>query len=81
MYSDHLLLMVSLYAMLFDDDEFEREVGLKFSWNPMFWSMGLQGFSYSTKTLQEAILKELERNEYAGVWNRTWSSWFAISSL
>ncbi|KAK4931638.1 hypothetical protein LTR49_002030 [Elasticomyces elasticus] len=25
MYSGHLLLMVSLYAMLFDDDEFEKE--------------------------------------------------------
>lgn len=30
MYSGHLLLMVSLYAMLFDDDEFEKEGGLKF---------------------------------------------------
>ncbi|WYZ44936.1 hypothetical protein EsH8_VIII_000252 [Colletotrichum jinshuiense] len=30
MYSGHLLMMVSLYAMLFDDDEFEKTDSLKF---------------------------------------------------
>ena len=35
--------------------------------NSMFLGTGPQEFSYSTTTLQEAILRELERNEYAGV--------------
>jgi hypothetical protein len=32
MYSGHLLLMTSLYGMLFDDDEFEREDSIVFTW-------------------------------------------------
>lgn len=67
MYSGHLLLMVSLYAMLFDDDEFEKEASLSFKWAPMFWGMGPETFEYSTSTLQEAILKEMEREDWAGV--------------
>ncbi|KAL7944076.1 hypothetical protein V8C42DRAFT_353921 [Trichoderma barbatum] len=35
MYSGHLLLMTSLYAMLFDDDEFEKPDSLVFKWNPI----------------------------------------------
>ena len=36
MYSGHLLLMMSLYAMFFDDDEFEKPGSLTFHWNPLF---------------------------------------------
>jgi hypothetical protein len=67
MYSGHLLLMVSLYAALFDDDEFEKEGALVFQWSPMFWGMGPEKFEYSTKSLQNAILKEMERGDWAGV--------------
>lgn len=67
MYSGHLLLMTSLYAMLFDDDEFERPESLIFYWDPLFWGMGPEKFSYSTQSLQEAILKEMERGGWAGV--------------
>ncbi len=66
-YSGHLLLMVSLYAMLFDDDEFEKEDSLVFNWNPMFWGMGPERFTYNTKSLQDAIMTEMERNKYVGV--------------
>ncbi|KAH7384026.1 hypothetical protein DE146DRAFT_681129 [Phaeosphaeria sp. MPI-PUGE-AT-0046c] len=44
MYSGHLLLMTSLYAMLFDDDEFEREGALTFRRDPLFWGMGPEEF-------------------------------------
>ncbi|KAK5722848.1 hypothetical protein LTR17_014234 [Elasticomyces elasticus] len=67
MYSGHLLLMVSLYAMLFDDDEFEKEGSMVFNWDPLFFGLGPETFSYSTATLQEAIEKEMERNGYVGV--------------
>ena len=67
MYSGHLLLMTSLYAMLFDDDEFEHEDSLSFTWNPIFWGLGPETFSYKTQTLQEAILREMERNGWVGV--------------
>lgn len=67
MYSGHLLLMTSLYAMLFDDDEFEKEASLKFVWNPMFFGFGMETFSYDNRSLQDAILKEMERNKWVGV--------------
>lgn len=67
MYSGHLLLMVSLYAMLFDDDEFEKEGSLVFNWNPLFYGLGSETFTYDTQSLQDAILREMERNGWVGV--------------
>ncbi|KAK2783107.1 Oligosaccharide translocation protein rft1 [Onygenales sp. PD_12] len=61
MYSGHLLLMTSLYAMLFDDDEFEREGSLVFDWAPLFWGMGHEKYVYNNGSLQKAILNEMER--------------------
>ncbi|KAF8476495.1 hypothetical protein JB92DRAFT_2822993 [Gautieria morchelliformis] len=67
MYSGHLLLMVTLYAMLFDDDRFDQEDALTFHWDPVFWGMGPEKFSYTTSTLQQAILNQMEQNGWAGV--------------
>lgn len=67
MYSGHLLLMTSLYAMLFDDDVFERPASLTFNWDPMFWGMGPESFCYDNRSLQKAILAEMERNGWVGV--------------
>lgn len=67
MYSGHLLLMTSLYAMLFDDDEFEKPGSLTFDWSPLFWGMGPEKFVYNNSSLQDAILKEMERTGWAGV--------------
>lgn len=67
MYSGHLLLMTSLYAMLFDDDEFERDESMIFHWNPLFYGLGSETFSYTNQSLQEAILREMERNGWVGV--------------
>lgn len=67
MYSGHLLLMTSLYGMLFDDDEFEKPDSLVFNWDPLFWGLGPERFSYDNRSLQKAILKEMERNDWVGV--------------
>ncbi|KAL4881159.1 hypothetical protein BJY04DRAFT_228039 [Aspergillus karnatakaensis] len=68
MYSGHLLLMTSLYAMLFDDDdEFGQKGSLTFDWDPLFWGMGPEKFEYDNASLQVAILKEMERGGWAGV--------------
>ncbi|KAJ6520488.1 hypothetical protein C8R45DRAFT_62081 [Mycena sanguinolenta] len=67
MYSGHLLLMVSLHAMLFDDDKYDAPEALVFNWNPVYWGMGPERFSYNRTTLQEAILKEMERENWIGV--------------
>jgi hypothetical protein len=67
MYSGHLLMMTSLYAMLFDDDEFEKPGSLVFQWNPLFWGMGPETFTYHNRSLQKAILAEMERNGWVGV--------------
>ncbi|KAJ7238510.1 hypothetical protein B0H12DRAFT_1137398 [Mycena haematopus] len=67
MYSGHLLLMVSLHAMLFDDDKYDAPDALVFDWNPIFWGMGSERFCYNRTTLQEAVLKEMERENWIGV--------------
>ena len=67
MYSGHLLLMTSLYAMLFDDDEFEKEGSLTFRWNPLFWGMGPEEFAYDNRSLQKVIMRQMEENGWVGV--------------
>ncbi|KEF59603.1 uncharacterized protein A1O9_04449 [Exophiala aquamarina CBS 119918] len=66
MYSGHLLLMVSLYAMLFDDDEYERPGSMTFDWDPQFWGTP-EKYEYSTKSLQDVIIAEMEKNQWLGV--------------
>jgi hypothetical protein len=62
MYSGHLLLMTSLYAMLFDDDEFEKPGSLSSLWDPLFFGFGTEKYEYDNATLQNVILKEMEAN-------------------
>lgn len=65
-YSGHLLLLVSLYTMLFAMDTFDKDDSLVFNWDPMFWGIP-EKFSYTRATLQTAILKEMERGNWMGV--------------
>lgn len=44
MYSGHLLLMLALYGMLFDSDEFEKEGSIEFHWDRIFWGLGSESF-------------------------------------
>ncbi|KAL2835927.1 hypothetical protein BJY01DRAFT_238490 [Aspergillus pseudoustus] len=67
MYSGHLLLMISLYTMLFNDGEFEKPGSLSFHWDPLFWGMGPETFEYDRESLQSAIIAEMERNGWVGV--------------
>lgn len=67
MYSGHLLLMTSLYGMLFDDDEFEKPESLTFVWDPLFFGFGSESFHYDNRSLQDAIIREMERNGWVGV--------------
>jgi hypothetical protein len=67
MYSGHLVLMTSLYAMLFDEDEFEKAGSLTFSWNPLFWGLGHEDFMYDNRSLQNVIFKQMEENDWVGV--------------
>ena len=83
MYSGHLLLMTSLYAMLFDDDEFEQPGSLTFHWRHWAWVLGKhpaehfyipntnvlspQDFSYDNRSLQEVIFRQMEENDWVGV--------------
>jgi hypothetical protein len=59
--------MVSLYSMLFNDDSFDQPDSIIFDWNPLFFGMGPEKYSYTRSTLQEAILKEMEREGWLGV--------------
>jgi hypothetical protein len=67
MYSGHLLLMTSLYAMLFDDDEFEQEGSIVFNWNPLFWGLGSEKFVYDNRSLARVIVRQMEENDWVGV--------------
>ena len=66
MYSGHLLLMTTLYTMLFDDDEFEKPDSIVFDWDPRFWGLGPEKFRYSIPALQQTILSEMEQNGWLG---------------
>ncbi|KAL3451087.1 hypothetical protein BJX65DRAFT_293696 [Aspergillus insuetus] len=66
MYSGHLLLMVSLYTMLFNDEAYDEDGALKFVWDPVFWGMGREVFSYSRLSLQETVLSEMESQGWLG---------------
>ena len=66
-YSGHLLLMVALYSMLFNDDSFDKSDSIVFDWNPLFFGMGRERYSYTRSTLQASILKEMERENWMGV--------------
>lgn len=65
-YSGHLLLMVSLYSMLFADDRYDQEDSIVFDWSPMWWGMGPERFSYTRMKLQETIHKQMEQNGWIG---------------
>lgn len=67
MYSGHLLLMTSLYAMLFDDDVYEKDESLVFNWNPLFTGLGPERYAYNVSKLQDVILRQMEENDWVGV--------------
>lgn len=66
MYSGHLLLMTSLYGMLFDDDEFEKPNSITFTWNPIVWGFGPEVFKYDNRSLQKVIITQMEENGWIG---------------
>ncbi|POS74368.1 hypothetical protein DHEL01_v207233 [Diaporthe helianthi] len=67
MFSGHLLLMTSLYAMLFDDDKYDEEGALTFDWDPVFFGLGPEKFPHSRNTLQQTIISQLEKSGWMGV--------------
>ncbi|KAL8837436.1 MAG: hypothetical protein Q9170_002520 [Blastenia crenularia] len=67
MYSGHLLVMVSLFSMLFDDDRYNKKDIIVFDWNPMFWGMGPERYSYNRTTLQKTILNQMEHSGWMGI--------------
>jgi hypothetical protein len=83
MYSGHLLLMTSLYVMLFDDDEFEKPGSLVFRWDPLFFGFGPEVFSHTTIGVCRRSFLPKWRG-IAGlefVASRIWFSWFATNFL
>ena len=59
--------MVSLFSMLFNDDRFDQDGAIVFHWNPLFWGMGPETFSYTRTSLQKAILTDMENEGWVGV--------------
>jgi hypothetical protein len=59
--------MVSLYLMLFNDHKYDKEGSIVFDWNPLFFGMGPERFSYTRSTLQTTLLREMERENWMGV--------------
>lgn len=53
--------------MLFDSDRYEESDAFLFDWEPTFWGMGPEKFTYNLTSLQEAILKDMERENWLGV--------------
>ncbi|KAL6361363.1 hypothetical protein LRP88_04831 [Fusarium phalaenopsidis] len=53
--------------MLFDDDKYNEHGALEFNWMPIFWGMGPENFTYNRTSLQQAILKGMEGENWLGV--------------
>jgi hypothetical protein len=51
--------MTSLLTMLFADYRFDEADGIVFNWNPLFWGRGPEKFSYTRRSLQDVILKQM----------------------
>jgi hypothetical protein len=51
LYPGHLLLMTALFAMLFDNDEFEKPGSLSFLWDPLFFGFGPEKYEYDNASL------------------------------
>ena len=52
--------------MLFAEDRYDKEDSIVFEWNPMFWGLGPEKFSYTKTKLQEIIYKQMERSDWIG---------------
>ena len=59
--------MISLYTMLFQDHRYDKEGSILFDWNPLFYGMGQETYSYSRLSLQEIILSQMESSGWKGV--------------
>lgn len=66
MYSGHLLMMVSLYEMLYRDGTYDAEGSLVFKFRPTFRGMGPVDYSYNHQKLLKAIHDEFARNDFLG---------------
>ena len=58
--------MISLYTMLFNDKRYDEKDSIVFDWNPLFFGMGAERYTYDRMTLQETILKEMGRENWMG---------------
>lgn len=58
--------MVSLYSMLFAEDRYDKQGSIVFDWDPMWFGMGPEKFSYTRMKLQETILKQMEASGWIG---------------
>ncbi|KAL9594136.1 MAG: hypothetical protein Q9219_007199 [cf. Caloplaca sp. 3 TL-2023] len=53
--------------MLFDDDRYAEKDSIVFDWSPLFWGMGPEKYCYSTPTLQQTILTQMEQSGWMGI--------------
>lgn len=65
-YSGHLLAMLTIYSVLFNDDRYSEPGSLKFVFDPIFWGMGPETFEYDIDSLQHVILGQMERSGWLG---------------
>ena len=59
--------MLSLHGMLFDDDKYDEPDGVVFDWNPIFYGLGPEKFTYSRSSLQKIFLDQMERLGWMGI--------------
>ncbi len=67
MYSGHLLQMVSLYEMLFDDRRYDRPGSLSFSFSPIEYGADPTIVEYDHQKLVEVIYDQFGEDDYRGI--------------
>lgn len=66
MYSGHVHAMAGMFGVLFDDDRYEKEGGLTFSFNPVF-SSGAENYVYDLSSLNEVIYWQMVESGFLGI--------------
>ena len=52
--------------MLFHDHRYDEKDSIFFDWNPVFFGMGRETYSYTRRSLQKVILKQMESENWKG---------------
>lgn len=67
MYSGHLHAMLGMYRMLHDDAKYDEEGSIRFEYNPIYYGLGTEVFTYSHTSLNDLLYQRFKEHEWLGI--------------